>query len=392
MKKIVILFLTGFLMFTAGCGKKKTAAEIMTEVQNKSAELREKADGLQLCIDGTVAVSMQGITITPKFQMALILDHIADSSNFKGNMQLSMEIMNEKFQMDAWMTDNLMYTDINGELGIEKFNLSELTGQPSSLTKYFENQDPEEFYKDFKVDKTKTGYALTLEKTDFSSIINMIQMLAALGSTSTEDQDALELLQSFDIKKMIFTVNVSKDYILENENLKLEMEMEIEGQKMKIDGDVNFNFEFLEGENVQLPDLSKWNRGTESASCYIEQAGLMSMNLDLSAENDEINKMIMEIAVDPSLLGGVDLSAMDESAKELVKTSMLAQLGISEDTPGLTTHVDFEETMLITVEIDLKTADKEALAKIGLDLENADISFKRFIQTSQEEGYSCTVY
>lgn len=128
----------------------------------------------------------------------------------------------------------------------------------------------------------------------------------------------------------------------------------------------------------------------ESASCVIEQAGLMTMDVDLSATNDEIDKMVMKITIDSSLLGGVDLSTLDDDAKAQVQDAMLQQLGLSADTKGLTTTVEFTDTMVINVDIDLKTASKEDLSKIGLDIDNTDMSFKRFLEDSEKEGFNCT--
>lgn len=128
----------------------------------------------------------------------------------------------------------------------------------------------------------------------------------------------------------------------------------------------------------------------EHASCVIEQAGLMTMDVDFSAKNDEITEMVMKITIDSSLFGGVDFSTMDDEAKGQVKDAMLKQLGISEDTKGLTTEVDFTDTMVVTVGIDLNTASKEDLKKIGLDIENTDMSFKRLLEDSEKEGYTCT--
>ena len=128
----------------------------------------------------------------------------------------------------------------------------------------------------------------------------------------------------------------------------------------------------------------------EHASCVIEQAGLMTMDVDFSAKNDEITEMVMKITIDPSLFGGVDFSELDEDAKNQVQDAMLEQLGLSSDTKGLTTSVDFTDTMIVTVGIDLKAASKEDLNKIGLDIDNTDMSFKRLLEDSEKEGYTCT--
>ena len=79
---------------------------------------------------------------------------------------------------------------------------------------------------------------------------------------------------------------------------------------------------------------------------------------------------------------------LDDSIKEQMKKSMLANLGLEKDSyEGLTIKMDFNDKMVLTLTADLNKADSELLKKIGLDVTNADRSLKRAVADFKKESH-----
>lgn len=133
----------------------------------------------------------------------------------------------------------------------------------------------------------------------------------------------------------------------------------------------------------------KGKGGDESATCTLKQDGVMSMDMTVTATDDEIHAMKMVITVDKDAFGGIDVAALDDATKKQIEDMMLSGFGISADQAGLKVSIDYTDTMVITLDIDFEKADAAILESMGLDIDNADMSFKRFVEDAEKEGATC---
>lgn len=116
----------------------------------------------------------------------------------------------------------------------------------------------------------------------------------------------------------------------------------------------------------------------------------MTMTFDLTATNDEINKVKLTMIPDNSIFGVESLNILDDEQKEQVKSSMLTSLGLDSDSyEGMEIDIDIEDTMVITIDADLETADPETLKKVGMDFEGADMSLEKAIEDMPSDGFTC---
>lgn len=126
-----------------------------------------------------------------------------------------------------------------------------------------------------------------------------------------------------------------------------------------------------------------------TASCKTTEDN-MAMTFDLTASNDEINKVKLTIIPDNSIFELESLNILDDEQKEQVKSSMLTSLGLdSESYEGMEIDIDIDDTMVITIDADLETADPETLKKVGMDFEGADMSLEKAIEDMTAEGFTC---
>ena len=128
---------------------------------------------------------------------------------------------------------------------------------------------------------------------------------------------------------------------------------------------------------------------TEKAACSYTQEGLMTATYDLTAENNQITTLSLKTAYDKAMFGNVDFSTITEEEKTQIIDAIMAQSGISEDMKGIKTKVEIEDTIIATVEINLKEAEPDALKNMGLDLSDTDMSFDKVVKDMKDQGFDC---
>ena len=119
---------------------------------------------------------------------------------------------------------------------------------------------------------------------------------------------------------------------------------------------------------------------TETASCSYTQEGLMTATYDLTAENNDITVLSLKMIYDKSMFGDIDFTTID---------AILTQSGITEDMKGVTTKVEIEDTIIATIEMNLKEADPDTLKNLGFDFSNTDMSFDKVVQDMKDQGFDC---
>ena len=126
-----------------------------------------------------------------------------------------------------------------------------------------------------------------------------------------------------------------------------------------------------------------------TSSCSISENN-MNMTMDFSATNDEIDKVTMTVIPDNEAMGITSFKDLDDDMKTQIKEVFLTSLGLDKDTyDGIKIDVEFDDNMTLTVDIDLKVADEDILTKLGLDLDDADMSLEKSVEDLEESGYTC---
>ena len=128
---------------------------------------------------------------------------------------------------------------------------------------------------------------------------------------------------------------------------------------------------------------------TETASCSYTQEGLMTATYDLTAENNDITVLSLKMIYDKSMFGDIDFTTITEEEKTQMIDAILTQSGITEDMKGVTTKVEIEDTIIATIEMNLKEADPDTLKNLGFDFSNTDMSFDKVVQYMKDQGFDC---
>lgn len=128
---------------------------------------------------------------------------------------------------------------------------------------------------------------------------------------------------------------------------------------------------------------------TETASCSYTQEGLMTATYDLTAENNDITVLSLKMIYDKSMFGDIDFTTITEEEKTQMIDAILTQSGITEDMKGVTTKVEIEDTIIATIEMNLKEADPDTLKNLGFDFSNTDMSFDKVVQDMKDQGFDC---
>ena len=128
---------------------------------------------------------------------------------------------------------------------------------------------------------------------------------------------------------------------------------------------------------------------TENASCSYTQEGLMTATYDLKAENNEITVLSLKMIYDKAMFGNIDFATITEEEKAQMIDAILSQSGISEDMKGVKTTVEIQDTIIATIEMNLKEADPDTLKNLGFDFSNTDMSFDKVVQDMKDQGFDC---
>ena len=114
------------------------------------------------------------------------------------------------------------------------------------------------------------------------------------------------------------------------------------------------------------------------------------ITFDVSATNNEIDKIKMIVVPSNKSMNITTFKDVDDETKEAIKKSFLESYGLEKDTyDGLKITIEFDDNMTVTFDADLKVADKELLKKVGMDFEGKDMDIDRFVEDIEKEGYTC---
>lgn len=128
----------------------------------------------------------------------------------------------------------------------------------------------------------------------------------------------------------------------------------------------------------------------ETRTCTSNQNGV-EQSFTFTATNDEINKVDMVFTYDNSLFGISSFKDVDNETKEQMKNSMMESFGLEKNKyDGFEIKIDIQDKMTVTINADLKKADKNILSKVGMNFTgDEDMSLKRAVEDSKADGFTC---
>ena len=137
-----------------------------------------------------------------------------------------------------------------------------------------------------------------------------------------------------------------------------------------------------------LAGCSSGQTSGKSTTCSMDMDGVGVLNITVNGDaNDKLSRFGMNIVMDESLLGGIDLSGLDDETKAMLEESLLSSIGIDPNAQGITVNVDFGETITVDVNIDLTTASDDALAALGMDgVDWTSITYDEFMAQLNSDG------
>ena len=143
---------------------------------------------------------------------------------------------------------------------------------------------------------------------------------------------------------------------------------------------------------VLLAGCSSGGATGKSTTCSMDIEGTGTLNITVNGDsNDALTGFGMNIVMDESLLGGIDLSGLDDDTKQMLEETLIQSIGIDPDAQGVDVSAEFGETITVDVNIDLSTADADALAALGMDgVDWSTITYDAFVeQLSADGSLSC---
>ena len=129
-----------------------------------------------------------------------------------------------------------------------------------------------------------------------------------------------------------------------------------------------------------------------SSNCKLTQADGSKITINFSATNDEIDHVKMVMIPSNEAMNITTFEDYDETTKQQITDSFLTTMGFDKTSyKGFEIDVEYAKEMTITFDIDLESADNEALKKVGLDFENEtyDMTLAKSVEEVEALGYTC---
>ncbi len=209
MKKSSIFWLAIWLcLVLSGCAKTENAAEIMKKVQAKQIQ-NEAVQSVAM--NGQAKMIVEGMSL--EFPVDLVMQtHLTEKQGEPvAYFRFSTSFMGQDLDMQFWLQDQMMYSEVNGERSSEPYAYTSET-----IQELRQNISSEKLYDAFSVNKTGSGYELVYEAKNFDELADL---LGAAGETEL-DLDALQELkeqfaemdQTLKLNQWKMSFQISKDY------------------------------------------------------------------------------------------------------------------------------------------------------------------------------------
>ena len=119
----------------------------------------------------------------------------------------------------------------------------------------------------------------------------------------------------------------------------------------------------------------------QTAACSYTPNGLITAAVDLEGKEDQINKFTLKMIYDQATITA-------EEKAQLID-AFLAQSGIDEDIKGIRPSVEIQDSVILSIAVDLKEVEAGTLENLGVNLSEADSSFSKAVQALKDQGFTC---
>ena len=92
---------------------------------------------------------------------------------------------------------------------------------------------------------------------------------------------------------------------------------------------------------------------------------------------------------DQAMFGNIDFSTITAEEKAQLIDAFLAQSGIDEDIKGIRPSVEIQDSVILSIAVDLKEVEAGTLENLGVNLSEADSSFSKAVQALKDQGFTC---
>ncbi|WP_302950262.1 hypothetical protein [Holdemania filiformis] len=136
-------------------------------------------------------------------------------------------------------------------------------------------------------------------------------------------------------------------------------------------------------------DVGRLRREKQTAACSYTPNGLITAAVDLEGKEDQINKFTLKMIYDQAMFGNIDFSTLTAEEKAQLIDAFLAQSGIDEDIKGIRPSVEIQDSIILSIAVDLKEVEAGTLENLGVNLSEADSSFSKAVQALKDQGFTC---
>lgn len=147
-------------------------------------------------------------------------------------------------------------------------------------------------------------------------------------------------------------------------------------------------------ENEKEKEKEKTNTTTsgDKLVCDISQAG-QEMEMTITWASNKISGLAVKVKMDMSSLGYELDESMISMMSSMMEEAFLEQYGLSANTNGVKVNTEAEgnNTLIITVELDLNEISPDVIEKMNLNLSEDDLnhSYSELKEQAEAAGYNC---
>ena len=147
-------------------------------------------------------------------------------------------------------------------------------------------------------------------------------------------------------------------------------------------------------ENKKENEKEKTNTTTsgDKLVCDISQAG-QEMEMTITWASNKISGLAVKVKMDMSSLGYELDESMISMMSSMMEEAFLEQYGLSANTNGVKVNTEAEgnNTLIITVELDLNEISPDVIEKMNLNLSEDDLnhSYSELKEQAEAAGYNC---
>lgn len=231
-----------FISAFAGCGEKAPYA-VYSEASRKTSEL----ESVEAVTTMDMTLSAQGTDMEIPMTANMKMERV-NTKDMKLSIYTTMEIMDQKVEMNSYYTDGYYYLDSADSKIKYTMDLDEIQNQVASTTLQTTDLEEDDF-KEISMEKKDDGQLITytINGDSMTDIAN-----SAFGALS-------ELLagadMQMDIQDISGTMTVNKDGYASAYFMHMPFTMEVQGQEMSINMDIDVTYAEPGKEvSAELPD------------------------------------------------------------------------------------------------------------------------------------------